>query len=170
VWRRHSWIVGKGTACIVIQITYTSDIFCIYTSERPIAGWWRGCLGCMLCLMAETCHHFTHHSAHDYNTCTSLFKRVKSLQPSTYHTICQRSETQDPNPTYLRLLPHRPDEGRKSRMFQWRIRNRLQHHHAMRLPQRNGPCLLENRILTTIMTSPTHIKYLSDPERPERWV
>jgi len=147
---------------------FAFPLSCIYRSQGPISAWWRVCFGCMLHLVAETCHHFTHLSAHDCNICTSLFKLVKSLQPLAHHTECRRSETQDPNPTYLSPLPHRPDEGRKSHMFQSRIRNHLQHHHAMHLLQRNGPCLLENRILTTIMTIPAQIKYLSDPERPER--
>src|ERR1700691_128947 len=123
----------------------------------------------MLRLVAETYCHLTHRSAHDSNTCTSLFVSAKSLPPLTYNTICRRLETRDRSPIYLRRQPHRPDEGKRSLMFQSRIRNRLRLHHGMRLPQRNGPCLLEDRILTMIMMMIiAQIKYLSDPERPER--
>jgi len=142
----------------------------IYRSEGQIAGWWWVCLGCMLRLVAETYHHLMHCSAHDWNTCTSLFKCVRSLQSLTHNTICRRLETQDPNPTYLRRLPHRPDEGERSLMFQSRIHNHLRLHHATHLPQKNGPCHLEDWIWMMMMMILAHIKYLSDPERPERWV
>jgi hypothetical protein len=114
---------------------------------------------------------------HDRNACTFiLFICVNCSQSCTHiflsplNTICQRSETRDRSPTYLKLLLHKPDEERRSHMFLSAIRNHLQHHHALHHLQKKGPCLLEYQISTMIMKISPPINYPSDLEHPERWV
>jgi hypothetical protein len=90
---------------------FAFPLSCIYRSEKPMAGSSWICLGCVLCLVSDTRRYFMHHSAHNCNTWTSiLYKCVDWPEALTRHKICRRSETQDPSPTYLRSLPHRPDD------------------------------------------------------------
>ena len=154
-----------------IYHSFAFPLSSIYRSERLMAGSSWICLGCMLCLVSNTRHYFTHHSAHDCNTWTSiLYKCADWPQVLTRHKICRRSETQDPSPTYVRSLPHKPDEGKKSHMFRSRIRNRLQHHHTMHPLPKNGLCLLKHWSLTMIMMMSPQIKYPNAPEHQERCV
>jgi len=132
---------------------------------------------CVLCLMSDAYHKFTHHSAtlsqHMYVTiymwfCTSVLdSHCSTIYP---HTLCQRLDTQDPSPTYLKLPPHKPDEERRSHMLLSRILNHLQHDLALHPLQKKGLCLQENWTLTMITMITPQIKCPSDQECLERWV